>query len=167
LRNTITPVLVITDHTNLQYYREPHKLGPRVNGYVTELADFNIQLVYKPRATNRADALSRRPDLAPDTDDYPLLIALPDHLFVPPDALVRKYATTRQKDARNNDSGYESDDMELVDHGIPILKARAATLLDGSELSAKYLDDKIMNDQRILQATIQRWRLSHSLTKNG
>jgi hypothetical protein len=47
--------------------------------------------------------------------------------------------------------------MELVDHGIPILKARAVTLFDGSELSAKYLDDKIMNNQKTLQATIQRW----------
>jgi Integrase zinc binding domain len=56
--------------------------------------------------------------------------------------------------------------MELVDHGIPILKARATTLLDGSELSAKYLDDKIMHDQETQQATIQRWWLSHSLTKN-
>jgi RNase H-like domain found in reverse transcriptase/Reverse transcriptase (RNA-dependent DNA polymerase) len=27
LRNTVTPVLVITDHANLQYYQEPHKLG--------------------------------------------------------------------------------------------------------------------------------------------
>jgi Integrase zinc binding domain len=143
-------------------------LGPRVNGYITELVGFNIQLVYKPGATNRADALSRRPDLTPDTDDYPLLIALPEHLFVPPDAPTRNYDTTRQKDTiENSDSGYKSDDMELVDHGIPILKARAATLLDGSELSTKYLDDKIILDQETQQATIKRWWLSHSLTKNG
>jgi hypothetical protein len=57
--------------------------------------------------------------------------------------------------------------MELVDHGIPILKARAATLLDGSELSAKYLDDKIIQDQETQQATIKQWQISHSLTKNG
>jgi hypothetical protein len=31
LRNTSSPVLVITDHANLQYYREPQKIGPRVN----------------------------------------------------------------------------------------------------------------------------------------
>jgi Integrase zinc binding domain len=125
-------------------------------------------LVYKPGATNRADALSRRPDLAPDTDDYPLLIALPEHLFVPPDASTRNYDTTRQKDIiEDSDSGYESNEMELVDHGIPILKARAVTLLDGSELSAKYLDNKIMKDQETQQATIKRWRLNHSLTKNG
>jgi len=27
-RNSVHPVLVITDHANLQYYREPQKLGP-------------------------------------------------------------------------------------------------------------------------------------------
>jgi hypothetical protein len=152
------PVLVITDHANLQYYQEPHKLGPQVNGYITELTDFNIQLVYKPGATNRADALSRRPDFAPDTDDYPLLIALPNHLFVPPDAPTRNYDTTRQKNTiENDDSGYESNDMELVDHGIPILKARAMTLPDRSELSTKYLDNKIIRDQETQQATIKRW----------
>jgi len=64
-RNSVHPILVITDHANLQYYREPQKLGPRVNGYVAELAEYHIALVYKPGAVNRADELSRRPDLAP------------------------------------------------------------------------------------------------------
>jgi len=58
LRNTTHPVLVITDHANLQYYREPQKLGPPVNGYLVELAEYHIQLVYKPSATQRADGLS-------------------------------------------------------------------------------------------------------------
>jgi hypothetical protein len=59
LRNTEHPALVIMDHANLQYYREPHKLGPRVNGYVAELADYHFKLVYKPGNVNRADGLSR------------------------------------------------------------------------------------------------------------
>src|SRR5712672_2591011 len=59
LRNTTHPVLVITDHANLQYYREPQKLGPRVNGYLAELAEYHIQLVYKLSAAQRADGLSR------------------------------------------------------------------------------------------------------------
>jgi len=57
--NSVHPILVITDHVNLQYYREPQKLGPQVNGYVAELAEYHIQLVYKPGAINRADELSR------------------------------------------------------------------------------------------------------------
>jgi hypothetical protein len=88
LRNTSVPVLVITDHANLQYYREPQKIGPRVNGYLAELADYHMQLVYKPGAVNRADALSRRPDLVPeDTDE--LVIVLPDYLFANPAAPTR------------------------------------------------------------------------------
>ena len=55
LRNTTHPVLVITNHANLQYYREPQKLGPRVNGYLAELAEYHIQLVYKPGAAQRVD----------------------------------------------------------------------------------------------------------------
>src|SRR6267154_2543589 len=82
LRNTTHPVMVITDHANLQYYREPQKIGPRVNGYIVELADFNIQLVYKPGNTNKADELSRRPDMAPEDEDE-LVIVLPNHLFAP------------------------------------------------------------------------------------
>jgi len=77
-RNSVHPVLVITDHANLQYYREPQKLGPRVNGYVAELAEYHIQLVYKPGAVNRADELSWRPDLAPTNNDK-LVLVLPNH----------------------------------------------------------------------------------------
>ena len=51
-RNSVHPVLVITDHANLQYYREPQKLGPRVNGYVAELAEYHIALIYRPGAVN-------------------------------------------------------------------------------------------------------------------
>src|SRR6267154_614221 len=82
MRNTTHPVMVITDHANLQYYREPQKIGPRVNGYIVELADYNIQLVYKPGASNKADELSRRPDMAPE-DEEELVIVLPNHLFAP------------------------------------------------------------------------------------
>ena len=62
LKGTTIPVLVYTDHVNLRYYREPRKIGPRVAGYLPEQGQYNILLEYKPGATNRADALSRRPD---------------------------------------------------------------------------------------------------------
>ena len=53
------PILVYTDHANLQYYRNPHKLPPQVHKWNGELADYNIKLIYKPGASNHADALSR------------------------------------------------------------------------------------------------------------
>ena len=58
LKGTSIPVLVYTDHTNLRYYRDPRKIGPRVTGYLPERKQYNILLEYKPGATNRADALS-------------------------------------------------------------------------------------------------------------
>jgi hypothetical protein len=137
------PVLVITDHANLQYYREPHKLGPRINGYIVELADYHIQLVYKPGAVNRADALSRQLDLVPEEDNE-LVIILPDHLFVAPDAPATRYTATRMKpeDYESDDTLVESDDKELG------MKARTAQMGD-SKYSAYELDELVMKAQEI------------------
>jgi len=99
--------MVITNHANLQYYRKPQKIGPCVNGYIVELADYNIQLVYKPGNMNKADELSRRPDMAPEDEDE-LVIILPDHLFAHPDSPSTEYVATRTK-PENYDSGYESE----------------------------------------------------------
>jgi RNase H-like domain found in reverse transcriptase/Reverse transcriptase (RNA-dependent DNA polymerase) len=52
------PVLVIMDHANLTYYRHPHKIGQRVAGYIVKYKQYDIQLAYRPGASNRADALS-------------------------------------------------------------------------------------------------------------
>jgi len=81
LKGTTTPVLVFTDHANLRYYWEPRKIGPRVAGYLPEREQYNIILEYKPGATNRVDALSRRPDYKgpnPINDD---VTVWPDHYF--------------------------------------------------------------------------------------
>jgi len=59
LKCTKHPILVITDHVNLTYYRHPHKIGQRVAGYIGEYEQYDIQLAYQPGASNRADALSR------------------------------------------------------------------------------------------------------------
>jgi RNase H-like domain found in reverse transcriptase len=53
------PVLVITDHANLTYYRHLHKISQQVAGYIAEYEQYDIQLAYRPGASNRADALSR------------------------------------------------------------------------------------------------------------
>ena len=78
------PVLVITNHANLTYYWHLHKIGQRVTGYIGKYKQYNIQLAYRPGASNRADALSRQPDYAPDLYNDELVIALPEHLFVLP-----------------------------------------------------------------------------------
>src|SRR6266850_1539669 len=78
------PILVITDHVNLTYYQHSHKIGQHVAGYIGKYEQYNIQLVYRPGASNHTDALSRQPNYTPDPYNNEPVIALPEHLFIPP-----------------------------------------------------------------------------------
>jgi hypothetical protein len=49
---------------------------------VQQLADYNFQLVHIPGSTNKADALSRRPDYDDGSDDNSDVTVLPPDLFV-------------------------------------------------------------------------------------
>jgi hypothetical protein len=77
LKGTEILVLVYTDHANLRYYREPHKIGPHITGYIPELTQYNMLLEYKSGVTNQADALSRCSDYEvegnPDNEDVTVL----------------------------------------------------------------------------------------------
>ena len=115
-------------------------MGPRVNGYVTELAEYHIQLIYKPGAVNRADMLSRCPDLTP-TDEDELTIALPDHLFVPPEAPSTAYVTTRTKT-----EDYDSDNTLVnMSPKTPPLSIRAT---DHGTVSPALLDRQVAFSQK-------------------
>ena len=76
-------ITVYTDHANLQYWRQPHKISRRVAREVLELSEFDIELKHVPGHTNgRADALSRRPDYDQGTQDNENVTVLPDPLFI-------------------------------------------------------------------------------------
>jgi hypothetical protein len=49
---------------------------------MSKLADFNYELIHKPGATNRADALSRNPAMKDGEHDNEEVTVLPDKLFV-------------------------------------------------------------------------------------
>jgi RNase H-like domain found in reverse transcriptase len=51
-------IRVLTDHSNLKYYRHPQKISRWVARYLPKMAEFDFQLVYKPGPTNKADHLS-------------------------------------------------------------------------------------------------------------
>ncbi len=53
------PIIILTDHKNLQYYRNPQCINRRVAHYLPKLADYNFQLIHQPGTANKADALSR------------------------------------------------------------------------------------------------------------
>ena len=53
-------IIVHTDHANLQYWKEPHKINRRIAQEVVELSEYNIKLKNIPgRENGRADMLSR------------------------------------------------------------------------------------------------------------
>jgi Integrase zinc binding domain len=73
---------VLTDHSNLKYYRHPQKISHRVARYLPKMAEFDFELVYKPGTTNKADHLSRRPDYDDGSLDNQDVTVLPPHLFL-------------------------------------------------------------------------------------
>jgi RNase H-like domain found in reverse transcriptase len=73
---------VITDHANLQYYRQPQKINQRMARYLADLADYQFTLVHKPGASNRADYLSWQLDYDEGKGDNEDVQVLPDKLFV-------------------------------------------------------------------------------------
>src|SRR6266404_5969252 len=76
-------ITVHTDHTNLQYWRQPHKISRRIAREVAELVEYNVVLRHIPgKANGRADALSRRPDYDQGTRDNENITVLPDSLFI-------------------------------------------------------------------------------------
>ena len=88
LKATIHPVIVLTNHQNLLFYQEPHKLSNRVAGWVNEMSQYNLKIVYKPGMMNCTDALSQQPDYAMDASLDDPIIVLPSNLFVPPKTLA-------------------------------------------------------------------------------
>jgi len=76
------PVRVLTDHKNLQYFREPQKVTGRQARWIKFLQDFDYTLEHIAGTTNTiADLLSRRKDLNKGVDSDLPRIPLPDHLF--------------------------------------------------------------------------------------
>jgi RNase H-like domain found in reverse transcriptase len=75
-------VLIFTDHANLQYYRQAHKISRHVARYIPCLAEYDYKLIHKPGAQNKADHLLRRPDFYQGQDDNTDVTILPDSVFI-------------------------------------------------------------------------------------
>jgi Integrase zinc binding domain len=73
---------VISNHTNLQYYREAHKITRRVTCYLPRMADFNMRIMHHPGKTNKADPLSRLPGVDQGEHDHDNVLVLPPELFM-------------------------------------------------------------------------------------
>jgi hypothetical protein len=72
-------VVIYTDHANLQYWCQPHKISRRIAREVLELSEFDIELRHIPGKSNgRADALSRHPDYDQGEHDNKNITVLPN-----------------------------------------------------------------------------------------
>jgi hypothetical protein len=81
LLGTSHVVTVLTDHKNLTYFRQPHKLSRRQARWNLFLQDFDLHFCHIPgMQMGPADALSRR-DNVDTADDNVELTLLPDNLF--------------------------------------------------------------------------------------
>ena len=71
------PVVVLTDHLNLEWLQTQKKLNKRQIRWSNELAEYDFVISYRPGKANPADGLSRRPDLVQDS----VVDAAPTHLL--------------------------------------------------------------------------------------
>lgn len=59
------PVVIYSDHHNLEYFMSPRKLNPRQNRWFVHLMEFNFTIKWKPGSQmGKADALSRQYDIS-------------------------------------------------------------------------------------------------------
>jgi hypothetical protein len=76
-------IIVYSDHQNLLYWKEPHKISQHIAREVLHLSKYNIEICHiQGKANGRADALSRRPDYDQGVEDNANVVVLPEHLFV-------------------------------------------------------------------------------------
>src|SRR5487761_639035 len=147
LKNTPekSPVLVITDHANLQYYRDPKRLPARVHSWNAERADYNMKFIYKPGAQNHADGLSRRLDHMAGLQENPDVLTFPHEMF-------NLDMNERQTSIATTTLGWSGVT------GEEILRGQGQDVPDTIEL-----DYQAIKTQHDNQNTLQRWQLAHGL----
>jgi hypothetical protein len=83
LAATEIPVIVLTDHANLTFWKNPKTVNCRVARWFNILQDYNLQIKHVPgRLHAVADMLSRPPTNDKGENDNWDLTLLPPHLFI-------------------------------------------------------------------------------------
>ena len=75
---------VFTNHKNLLYFKEPHKLNRRQARWTLDILDYDLKLVHVlGKELAGPNALSRRPDLIPkENHNNEEVTLLPELLFI-------------------------------------------------------------------------------------
>ena len=77
---TKEPFTILTNHTNLTYWKAPRKLDQRHAQWHVDLEEYDFEMVHIPGSTNGpADALSRPPGTDKGENDNQNIIMIPPH----------------------------------------------------------------------------------------
>jgi hypothetical protein len=75
-------IIIYSDHQNLLYWKEPHKISHHVAREVLMLSEYNFEIRHiKGTANGRADMLSRQPDYDQGQEDNQNITVLPEQVF--------------------------------------------------------------------------------------
>jgi RNase H-like domain found in reverse transcriptase len=83
LAATKDPVTILTDHTNLTYWKTPQTINRRVARWFMKLQDYHLIIKHVPGKIHAAaDMLSRPPGVDKGEDDNTDITLLPEPIFV-------------------------------------------------------------------------------------
>ena len=76
-------IIIHTDHSNLQYWKEARKISRHIAREFLDLSEYDFIIKHVPGVSNvRADALSRRADYTEGREDNNDVVVLPKEVFV-------------------------------------------------------------------------------------
>jgi len=76
------PIQLLTDHANLTYWKQPHKVNRRVARWYGELQDYWLEIHHIPGKTHPADMLSCPSNADKGTEDNQEVTVIPLAAFV-------------------------------------------------------------------------------------
>jgi ribonuclease HI len=75
-------IIIYSDHQNLLYWKDPHKISRCVAREVLMLSEYNFEICHiKGTSNGHADALSQRPDYDQGQNDNQNVTVLPEQIF--------------------------------------------------------------------------------------
>ena len=76
-------IKIFSDHMNLQYWHQPHKISRQVVGEVLTRSEYDIEIHHiKGKANSQADALSQQPNYDQGDNNNQEVTVLQDKIFV-------------------------------------------------------------------------------------